>query len=257
MGLSPSDKQRYKESKRRRRQALLQSETGYIMPYRRSKKPLIIALCVIAAAALLAAGGFAAYRFFSAAKAEETAAVTLTEQQKLQVVNRLHPLTAEDVPPLSEFDGVQVHTAIVDELEKMQKAAAEQGIDLHLTAGYVSFADQQALYEKNLAQFRENPAYTPVRAQAAAQRVVPEAGCCESQTGLLVTFDFTNPRAKAFAERECINYGFILRFPEDKDDFTHIEPNAVQYRYVGAEHAAKMRAFDMCLEEYAEYTNIR
>lgn len=256
MGLSPSDKQRYKESKRRRRQALLQSETGYIMPYKRSKKPLIIILCVLAALVVLAAGAFAVYRFTASPK-EEQAAITLTEQQELQVVNRLHPLTAEDVPPLSDFGAVQVHTAIVDQLEAFQSAAKEQGIDLKLNGGYVSFADQQALYEANLAKFRENPDFTPVRAQAAAQRVVPEAGCCESQTGLLVSFDFTDPRAKAFVERECINYGFILRFPEDKDDFTHIEPNAVQYRYVGAEHAAKMRAFDMCLEEYAEYTKIR
>ena len=256
MGLSPSDKQRYKESKRRRRQALLQSETGYIMPYKRSKKPLIIILCVLAALVVLAAGAFAVYCFTAAPKPEQ-ASITLTEQQELQVVNRLHPLTAEDVPPLSDFGGVRVHTAIVDKLDAFQSAAKEQGIDLKLTGGYVSFADQKALYEANLAQFRKNPDYTPVRAQAAAQRVVPEPGCCESQTGLLVSFDFTDPRAKAFAERECINYGFILRFPEDKDDFTHIQPNAVQYRYVGVEHAGKMRAFDMCLEEYAEYTNIR
>ena len=48
MGLSPYEKKSYRESKLRRKQALLASETGYIKPYRRRKKPLAVIITVIA-----------------------------------------------------------------------------------------------------------------------------------------------------------------------------------------------------------------
>ena len=141
------------------------------------------------------------------------------------------------------------------ELEEMRGKAAEQGIELKVTAGYIPYDEQKKLYEANLAEFTKNSAYTPIRAQAAAQRVVPEAGCCEAQTGLLVQFDVTNPLAKAFIERECINFGFIQRYADNKQDRTHMDPSESAYRYVGKYDAEKMRAFDMCLEEYSEYTD--
>ena len=255
MGLSPYDKKRYKESKRRRRQALLQSETGYIVPYRQSKKPLIIiicvavALCVAVSAVLIACNAFRK----PADNTESREKAELTQEELLRVVNRMHPLEEDFVPPLDEAGGVEVHEAIADDLRSMLEKADEKGIALKVTDGYVSFAGQKNRYEKNLAQFKANPKYTPVRAQAAAQRIVPQSGCSEAQTGLLVSFDVSDSRVKSFVERECIKYGFILRYPEGKDELTHIQPNESVYRYVGADNAAKMRSFDMCLEEYSEY----
>ena len=135
----------------------------------------------------------------------------------------------------------------------MRQGAEQKNIRLTVTEGYISFDEQQKRYEKNLAPYLNSPDYTPVRAQAAAQRIVPEAGCCEAQTGLLVLFDVTDPRTKQFIERECVRYGFIQRYAENKEDITHMQQNPSAYRYVGKEDAEKMRAFDMCLEEYADY----
>ena len=254
MGLSPYEKKSYKESKKRRRQALLQSETGYIVPYKRSKKPLVIAICIFAALCLAAAAVFFAFRFSRPKEASrDSSEVTLTEAEQLKVVNRMSPLEQSFVPPLSSFGGVKVHSAIVKTLSSMFAEAKKQGITLKLKSGYVSYSEQQKRYEENLAAFTANPDYTPVRAQAAAQRVVPEAGCSEAQTGLLVDFDVSDTHTKEFLERECINFGFILRYPEEKDDLTHIEPSESLYRYVGKENAEKMRAFGMCLEEYTDY----
>lgn len=248
------DKKSYRESKRRRRQALRQSETGYIRPYRRSKKRIIVAACA-AGALLLAAAVTAVFTLLprqTEARADE---VRLSAEERLRVVNRAAPLEKDDVPQLSDFDGVPVNSGIVYELEEMRGKAAKQGIELKVTEGYISYDEQQKLYEANLAEFAKNPDYTPVRAQAAAQRIIPEAGCCEAQTGLLVKFDVTNPLTKAFIERECINFGFIQRYADNKQDKTHMDPNESAYRYVGKHDAEKMRAFDMCLEEYSEYTD--
>lgn len=258
MGLSAYDKQRYKESKRRRRQALMQSETGYIKPYRRGKNPLILILCVIAALGVAAAGVFAVMNIYrSARKQPAPVSTALDDRQLLRVVNRMHPLQEDEVPPLESFQGVNIHAGIVGDLERLTEAAAEKGIELRVTEGYVSFKEQKKRYEDNLAVYMQNPAYTPVRAEAAALKTVPEAGCSEAQTGLLVAFDLSDARVKPFLEMECINYGFILRYPEGKEDLTHLDAGESLYRYVGAENAAKMRSFAMCLEEYADYTDLQ
>ena len=253
MGLSPYDKKRYKESKLRRRQALYQSETGYIVPYRRSKKPIIIAACAAALLLIAAAAVIVIASTGSNKAGGSSAQQDLNSEERLRVVNRANTVDKDFKPELKSLGGVKVQKDVVHPLEKLIAAAESRGLDLKLTKGYVSYEDQKKLFDENLEVFLKKPEYTPVRAQAAAQMIVPEAGSCEAQTGLLVEFDLTDPRVKSFLERECINYGFILRFPEGKEDVTHIQPLESAYRYVGRADAEKMRAFDMCLEEYVDY----
>lgn len=251
MGFSSYDKNSYRESKRRRRQAMRQSKTGFIKPYRRRKKPLVIGIC----AAVLCAAALTLFIWqpFAPRQTEQAHSVRLTAAQRLRPVNRANPMEADEVPPLTQFEQVQVQPEAAAALRKMCDAAAEKGVTLTVTSGYVSYEEQQKLYEQNLAAYLKKKDYTPVRAQAAAQAVVPEAGSSEAQTGLYVELDLTNARAKSFVERECINYGFIQRYPAHKEDKTHINYRANGYRYVGIEDAGKMRAFDMCLEEYDDY----
>ncbi len=257
MGLSPYDKKRYKESKRRRRQAILQSETGYIVPYRRSKKPVVIGICVLALVLIAAA----IIAVVSACNSKPVSSASVSSEiesgERMRVVNRANRLDEDYKPSLISFYGVEVHKGITDSLEQLIKAAATKGVSLKAAKGYVSFDDQQKLYDQNLEAFMKKPDYTPVRAQAAAQMIVPEAGCSEAQTGLLVEFDLSDPHAKSFLERECINYGFILRYPEGKEEITHRQAFDNVYRYVGKEDAGKMRSFDMCLEEYSDYLGSR
>lgn len=257
MGLSPYDKKRYKESKRRRKQALLQSETGYIVPYRRRKKPLVIGICAMAL--ILIAAAVVSIVFACNSKPVSIASVSneIESDERLRVVNRANRLEEDYKPELLSFDGVMVHKSIVGALEQITKAAADKGVLLKVSRGYVSFDDQQKLYNQNLEAFLKMPEYTPVRAQAAAQMIVPEAGCSEAQTGLLIEFDLSDTHSKSFIERECINYGFILRYPDGKEDITHRQAFNNVYRYVGKEDAEKMRSFDMCLEEYSDYLGSR
>jgi hypothetical protein len=48
----------------------------------------------------------------------------------------------------------------------------------------------------------------------------------------------------------CQDYGFILRYPEDKQDITGIIYEPWHYRYVGKDNAAKIKESGKCLEEY-------
>ena len=48
----------------------------------------------------------------------------------------------------------------------------------------------------------------------------------------------------------CWEYGFILRYPEDKCALTGISYEPWHYRYVGKETAKKITQDGLCLEEY-------
>ena len=49
------------------------------------------------------------------------------------------------------------------------------------------------------------------------------------------------------------DYGFILRYPEEKACTTGIAYEPWHWRYVGKENSYKMEELNMCLEEYIEY----
>ena len=54
--------------------------------------------------------------------------------------------------------------------------------------------------------------------------------------------------------KELAQFGFILRYPDDKKEETGIKRSEPWHvRYVGVENAKEMQALGMCLEEYVTY----
>ena len=52
-------------------------------------------------------------------------------------------------------------------------------------------------------------------------------------------------------------YGFVERYPADKEEITGIDYECWHFRYVGRDNAAEMNELGMCLEEYAvSYTHL-
>lgn len=64
---------------------------------------------------------------------------------------------------------------------------------------------------------------------------------------------FGDTEAGKWLAENCYKFGFILRFPEDKEDITGIIYEPWHFRYVGRYHASRMHDLGMCLEEYIEY----
>ena len=65
--------------------------------------------------------------------------------------------------------------------------------------------------------------------------------------------EFEDFPAFTWLSEHCAEFGFILRYPEDKQEITGITYEPWHYRYVGVEHAQKMQELDLCLEEYWDY----
>ncbi len=92
-------------------------------------------------------------------------------------------------------------------------------------------------------------------------------GTSDHQTGLAVDvvqrslpdrFDsliqeFGETEAGKWLAANAHHFGFILRFPPDKEEITGIIYEPWHFRYVGRTHATAMYEMNLCLEEYVEY----
>lgn len=90
--------------------------------------------------------------------------------------------------------------------------------------------------------------------------MVAVPGYSEHQTGYAVDFsildndgnmyEFDNEGDYKWILDNCANYGFILRYPEDKVALTEIGYETWHYRYVGLPHSLYIMQNNLCLEEY-------
>lgn len=252
-GLTPYDKKVYRESKRRRKQALVASETGRIKPIRNRKKLGFIIVIIISVLAVVGVSLFFIFKGNDTSATQASTETTGKADAEFIIVNRATPLEKDYIPNLKKYGEFSVEVSAYSSLCNMLDDAKNQGIDLKITKAYVSFDEQKALYEKKLDEIMQDPNITEVRAEALARKSVAKAGESEFQTGLLVSFDISNSTAEAFLERNCVKYGFIQRYEEDKEDITGISADRSTYRFVGVESAVNMRSYNMCLEEYNSY----
>lgn len=155
--------------------------------------------------------------------------------------------------------GMSYDARAVEYLNNMCAAAEADGVTLLAISSYRPHTRQQTLFENELADVKaENPGISEQEAIDKAATVVAYPGTSEHELGLAVdlnsveeTFEHTNQFQWLSSHAE--EYGFVLRYPKDKEDITGIIYEPWHYRYVGVEHAKKMNDLDMCLEEYVEY----
>ena len=164
----------------------------------------------------------------------------------------------------AEFDGQLCDARAADAFQDMKDACQEEiGQTLFLRSGYRSIATQDVNYNAALQRYLDQ-GYSEAEALERTNAYYTVAGHSEHHTGL--AFDtitpeyhrdvwslddrFADTEAYAWLSEHCWDYGFILRYPEDKQDITRIHFEPWHYRYVGVEHAQFMRDHNLCLEEY-------
>lgn len=183
----------------------------------------------------------------------------------LVLVNKSRPLKDDFAIKLVDFEGVQIEERIKPALEKMMEDAKKAGCELKLNGGYVDKDTQQGKYQAEVERLMSSGNYTKIRAEEDAKMTAPPGGYSELQTGMAVQFmsvenpnaDFGTTKEYRWLEKNSVYYGFILRYPSSKADTTGHTASSTQFRYVGTEHATKMRSLGMCLEEYYTYVRSR
>ena len=130
-------------------------------------------------------------------------------------------------------------------LLKLQRAARWAGYSMDLMSGYRSFETQEELYND----------YVAVDGVEKADTYSAWPGHSEHQTGLAfdvgwVDLQFADTPAGRWLANHAHEYGFIIRYPEGKEDITGYQYEPWHIRYLGVELATKVHQSGLCLEEY-------
>lgn len=132
--------------------------------------------------------------------------------------------------------------------ESLSKDASKENYKVIAMSTYRSYEYQVDLYNK----------YVKSDGKEAADTYSGRPGNSEHQTGLAVdvynqTETYTNfEKTKEYnwMQENAYKYGFILRFPKDKENETGYEFESWHYRYVGKEIAKYIHKHNITLEEY-------
>lgn len=181
----------------------------------------------------------------------------------LVVVDSQREIPSDYVPELAEVasSGVYLDFRVAPHYNEMYTAAKKDGITLTPYSGYRSYARQERNY-KNLTNTYMSQ-YNLSREDAAkkAATVILPPGTSEHNLGLAMDICNTNSTFSSQKEYKWLmehahKYGFILRYTADKQDITGIIPEPWHWRYVGVEHAVKIKDSGLCLEEYLNQAGI-
>ena len=143
---------------------------------------------------------------------------------------------------------------ILPYFEAMQKAAEALGLrKIIVDSGYRPYEYQQVIFYKSVAE----------KGLEETLRLVSLPGSSEHQTGLAIDIAYMDngvyiektsdedPEIKWLKEN-AYKFGFILRYPEGKEDVTNIQYERWHYRFVGVEMATILYAEGITLDEYYE-----
>ncbi len=169
------------------------------------------------------------------------------------LANQDHLLDQNFVPEVTALEnGQYFDSRAVDAMKEFIAGARAEGLSVYLSSSYRSYATQQYLFNNKVAQYGGD--------REAAARIVAIPGTSEHQTGLAADIvdqyyqymneSLADTELSKWMKAHCAEYGFILRFPEDKQEITGIMFEPWHFRYVGKEAAAYIMENGLCLEEF-------
>ncbi len=170
------------------------------------------------------------------------------------LVNKYYYLGVNFIPKLVNIDKTygkgKLDKEAYEAFIKMYNEAKKEKLNLYIVTGYVSYEEQTNLYFKYSSLYGNN-----------IDKYYERPGYAESQTGLSVSLgtlkdqnpnNFSLYNESNWMKNNAYKFGFILRYPSDKQKYTGYSRN-YYYRYVGDEAAKYIKDNNLSLEEYYAY----
>lgn len=194
---------------------------------------------------------------------EGTTANTETDRKEILLVNKENKLPEEYSVTLKKLpDGVnRAAEEAYDSLCSMLEAGRKEGLSFEICSSYRDVKRQQELFDEDVEKLiRRGYSYLEAYEEVAKETMPP--GHSEHSTGL--AFDIVSlgyqmldlgqerTAENKWLQEHCAEYGFILRYPKEKEEITHISYESWHFRYVGVEAAAYIMEKGITLEEYIE-----
>jgi len=205
---------------------------------------LILVFCIIAAPAAAADGE------------NELPDIDITSWEYI-VANSYNCIVYYEPPIVAPFLGQGIDSRIVEPLLDFMDAARDAGHQIHIVAAYRNWDHQLMHYEQVVKE---------MGSAAEAVKHFHGPGTSDHQTGLGVCITADPGSSYAYyrydnsavldtelyqwALEHCHEYGFILRFPEGKEEYYGTPCQPGHFRYVGVEAATYIMENDLCLEEF-------
>lgn len=185
--------------------------------------------------------------------------LTYDDGDLLVLVNKYHGVVRDYIPEnmvevdhaMAAWDGIKIKKEAYDAFTELFRDAEAQGYTLCICSGFRSYDDQQELFLGNLESEGEEYAHL----------FSAYPGRSEHHTGLAI--DITSPSmdwalSQDFADyaegkwlsEHCQDYGFILRYPEGKENITGYGYEPWHFRYVGKDVAKEIMSKGITFEEY-------
>ena len=178
---------------------------------------------------------------------------------RLTLANYENLLPENFTVKVSNIDNTrQFDSRAIGELNNMMNAMKKDGVtNVWVQSAYRSVARQKELYDNSVKKYLQQ-GKTQEEAEKLTDEYINKPGSSDHNLGLAVDFNYVDNKFEKldgfkWLKKNAENYGFVLRYPKDKEDITKIAYESWHWRYVGVEHAKKMNDLNMCLEEYIEY----
>lgn len=179
-----------------------------------------------------------------------------TQDWNLLLVNEWNPLPKNHEITLTQLqNGQSVDERIYPSLQSMFDNARAAGIQLTISSSYRTSERQQELLDEKIEEY-QGQGYSDEEAASRAREWVALPGTSEHELGLAVDITTLDSQIQdasivwEWLKEHCAEYGFILRYPEDKTVITGIAHEPWHFRYVGRDAAKEIMEKGICLEEY-------
>lgn len=178
----------------------------------------------------------------------------------MTLVNAENPMQEGYVPELAEVEnGYSVDARIAEDLNAMLAAARADGCQPQICSAYRSVEKQVQVFNDTVNSWiNQGSSFWDAYQRTTQEVALP--GTSEHGIGLavdIVSNQYAELDAKQAETKEaqwlqehCYEYGFILRYPPEKQSLTGIIYEPWHYRYVGREMAQKIKESGLTLEEY-------
>lgn len=150
--------------------------------------------------------------------------------------------------PAYKYRKHQMRKVVYDDFIALKEACKNKGFNLYVVSGYRSTQWQKEIYEHMVATYDVNK----------ADQTCSRPGHSEHTTGLagdiaLDNYSFEeitqHPQYNWFVE-QLEDYGFIIRYPENKEKLTGYNYEPWHIRYVGKDLAKKIVKSNLTFDEY-------
>ena len=167
--------------------------------------------------------------------------------ETLLLINDFHPLPKDFVPILTEYNDAMMHPDMVEAYIALRDALeSKTGERIYVSADFRTAEDQENILEEK------------------GDEIAAAVGHSEHEAGLALDvyvkgyggMSFIKSKAGREIARICGEYGFIIRYPEGKEEITGTSYEPWHLRYVGQPHARIIMDSGLTLEEYLELLEV-